>query len=409
MIRILVIDDEPINHQLVAHALEPLQYAVHSANDGRSGISLAHNLKPDLIITDVIMPDINGYEVTRTLRREAEFANTPILVLTAQSGLQDKIKSFEAGADDHLTKPFDAAELAARVMALLRRAEATKVSHVEEPAQKIERAEARMIAVHSLRGGTGCSSLAVNLAIGFSSLWREPAMLLDLTMTAGQVAMMLNMTLRRTWADIATFGVGDFDMTSLSSIISGHESGLHFIAAPTFPTEAEGLRGDTLAAAFKLIKGQYEYIVADLPHDFSEPAIQALDAADVILMVAAPDMASIRAVTAALDTYDKLGYPKEKHALILNATFPHSGLVKDKIESALGLTATAVIPYVQDVFVDAINLGQPPAYYKTDLPISGLLEDFALYMSKEAHKKSKPDNPTDAWKRVYKRYQERKR
>ena len=409
MIRVLVIDDEPLNHQLVARALEPLQCAVHSANDGHSGISLAHSLKPDLIITDVMMPGINGYEVTRTLRREAEFANTPILVLTAQSGLQDKLKSFEAGADDHLTKPFDAAELAARVMALLKRAEATQVSRTEEPAKKIERAEAHMIAVHSLRGGTGCSSLAVNLAIGFSSLWREPAILLDMTMTAGQVAMMLNMTLRRTWADIVTFSADDLDMNALSSIISGHESGLHFIAAPTFPIEAEGLRSDTLAAAFRLIKGQYEYVVADLPHDFSEPAIQALDAADVILMVATPDMASIRAVTAALDTYDKLGYPKEKCALILNATFPHSSLTKDKIESALGLTATAVIPYIQDVFVDAINLGQPPAYHKTDLPISGLLEDFAFRMSKDAHKKSKPDNPTDAWKRVYKRYQERKR
>jgi hypothetical protein len=59
--------------------------------------------------------------------------------------------------------------------------------------------------------------------------------------------------------------------------------------------------------------------------------------------------------------------------------------------------------------VDAINLGQPPAYYRTDLPISGLLEDLAFRMSKDAHKKSKPENPTDAWKRVYKRYAERKK
>ena len=173
MIRVLVIDDEPLNHQLVARALEPLQCAVHSANDGHSGISLAHSLQPDLIITDVMMPDINGYEVTRTLRRQPEFANTPILVLTAQSGLQDKIKSFEAGADDHLIKPFEAAELVARVAALLRRAEAAKVPHAEAPSEKIEHAETRMIAVHSLRGGTGCSSLAVNLAVGLSALWRE--------------------------------------------------------------------------------------------------------------------------------------------------------------------------------------------------------------------------------------------
>src|SRR5688572_9295835 len=289
MTRILVIDDEPINHQLVAHALAPLQYEIHFAENGQIGIAQARTLKPHVIITDVMMPDITGYEVTRILRREPQFAATPILVLTAQSGLQDKLKSFEVGADDHLTKPFEAAELVVRVTSLLRRVEAVKSSKADVPG----RAGARMIAVQSLRGGTGCSTLAVNLALGLYSLWKEPAILLDLTMTAGQVALMLNMTLKRTWADIARYTASDLDLDSLRSIISGHESGMHFIAAPTFPSEAETLRAETMGAALHLLKSQYEYIVADLPHDFSESAIQALDAADVILMVASPDMASI--------------------------------------------------------------------------------------------------------------------
>src|SRR5690349_4844138 len=160
MPRVLVIDDEPINHQLVAHALEPLKCELHFAENGKGGVSKARNVKPDVIITDVMMPEINGYEVTRLLRREAEFSSIPILVLTAQAGLQDKLKSFEAGADDHLTKPFEAAELAARVTSLLRRAEAARSSRVETKADE----NAFTIAIHSLRGGTGCSSLAVNLS-----------------------------------------------------------------------------------------------------------------------------------------------------------------------------------------------------------------------------------------------------
>ena len=405
MTRILVIDDEPLNHQLVGRALAPLQWEMHFAADGKTGVSQARALKPDIIITDVVMPDIDGYEVARTLRREPQFAATPILVMTAQSGLEDKLKSFEAGADDHLTKPFEATELVVRVTALLRRVEAVKSSRVQpvisEPAQ--------MIAVHSLRGGAGSSTLAVNLGIGLFSLWREPTILLDLTMTAGQVALMLNMTLKRTWADIAQVPAHEVDLDALSSITGGHESGAHFIAAPTFPSEAETLRGETLGAALDLIKGQYQYVVADLPHDFSDPAIQALDKADMILMVASPDMASIRAVTAALDTYDKLGYDPEKIKLILNATFPRSILTREKIESALKTPALVTIPYVPDLFVDAINLGQPPVLERPNEPVSALLEDLAFRLSKDVHKKSKPANPSDAWNRVYRRYQQKKK
>jgi pilus assembly protein CpaE len=228
-------------------------------------------------------------------------------------------------------------------------------------------------------------------------------------MTAGQVALMLNMTLRRTWADISRFSAEELDLDMLKSIIGGHESGLHFIAAPTFPAEAENVLSDTLAKALKLLKSQYGYVVADLAHDFSEQTLQALDIADTILLVAGPDMASLRAVTAALDTYKKLGYPSEKIKLVLSATFAHSSLTKEKIEKALGMTVAVTVPFVQDLFVDAINFGQPPVYNKPDLAISGLLEDLAFFLSKDAQKKSKPENPTEAWKRVYKRHQERKK
>ena len=404
MTRVLVIDDEPLNHQLVAHALVSLQCEMHFAENGKNGISQARSVKPDVIITDVMMPDITGYEVTRILRREPQFAATPILVLTAQSGLQDKLKSFEVGADDHLTKPFEAAELAVRVASLLRRAEVVKSSRLEAT-----REGARMIAVHSLRGGIGSSSLAVNLGVGLSALWRTPNILLDLTMTAGQVALMLNMTLKRTWADLAHFRAGELDSDSLNSVISAHESGLHFVAAPTFPSEAETLRGETLGSALQLAKAQYEYVVADLPHDFSDVALQALDRADMILLLASPDMASIRAVTAALDTYDKLDYPREKIKFVLNAIFPQSNLSKDKLEAALGMTAFVTIPYTRDVFVEAINLGQPVVTNNANTPISNLLEDLAFHVSKDAHRKTRPENPTEVWNRVYRRYQERKK
>jgi pilus assembly protein CpaE len=411
MSHILVIDDEVAIHQMIAHALDGLNINMSSATDGKSGLSMAHVIKPDLIITDVMMPDISGYELTRALRREADFAHTPIMVLTGQAGLQDKLKSFEAGADDHLTKPFEPEELAARVLALLRRAETNLNPLVVTSAPPVEnkQEQARLIAVHSLRGGIGASSLAVNLALGLNALWEQPTALLDLCMMAGQAALMLNAPLRRTWADIAGLGGEELDMVTLGSILTRHETGLALIAAPTLPAEAEMIKSETLGAALKLLKQNFAYLVADLPHDFNDIAICTLDAADLILLMVSPDMASLRAAAAALDTYKKLGYPPEKIKLVLNATFPKQGLAREKIESALGGQVSIIIPYAHELFVEAINYGQPPIHYKPREAVSELLEDYAFHISKPAHKKTRPTEPSAAWQRVYKHYSERRK
>jgi len=228
--------------------LEATHWLVHTADNGVHGLALARTSKPALIVTDVVMPDISGYEVSRQLRRDPEFAHTPIMVLTAQSSLQDKLLSFESGADDHLIKPFEPAELVARLTVLLRRAEE---AYAARPAP-ITKA-VRRIAVHSLRGGTGTSSLAVNLAVGFASIWKSETLLFDLSMVAGQIALMLNTSLRRTWGDLAGVEPGELDPEVLDSIIYKHESGLSFITAPTFPSELETIKSETLAAAFQIL------------------------------------------------------------------------------------------------------------------------------------------------------------
>jgi pilus assembly protein CpaE len=407
---VLIIDDEVVFHSLISKSLEGFDFNISYAENGNSGLSQARAIKPELIICDVMMPDITGYEVVRSLRREPEFAHTPILMLTAQSGLQDKLKAFEAGADEYITKPFEPAELVARIAVLLRRAEARKTAPPNLLASaEVQREDARMIVVHSLRGGTGCSSLAVNLAVALHGLWRSPTNLIDLTMMAGQVALMLNVSLKRTWADVSHYKSGEIDLDVINSIISRHESGLDFIAAPTLPTEADTIKPAILGEAFVFLKGSYDYIVADLPHNFDETTLQVLDTADLILMVATPDMASVRASAAALDTYNKLGYPIENIKFILNATFPRLGLQHEKIAAALGLPVSMIIPYAPDLFVEAINAGRPFMFARPDEHISTLIEDYAFNISKPAQKKTRPAAPTEGWQRVYRRYNERRK
>jgi len=399
---VLLIDDEIIFHHMIEHALKPYGYDTHSELTGRQGLDVARQMNPDVIITDINLPDISGYEVTRLLRRDPRFANTPIIVLTSQTGLQDKLASFESGADDHINKPFEPEELVARMKVLLRRVES--IGKMLPPGEEFPEKRAKLIAVHSLRGGIGTSTLAVNLAIGLVGLWEAPVMLLDLVLMAGQIALMLNMPLKRTWADLAGIKSSDLDEEVLRSISARHLSGLDFIAAPTYPTDAEMLTEDTLKTAIQMIRPQYDYIIADLPHDFSDISLQALDAADLILLMMAPELSSVRAAAAALDTYSRLGYPKEKIKLILNYTFPRFGLPRDRIEAALNKSITIALPYCPDVVIPSINLGRPIIHDQVEQQIAALMEDFAFYLSIEQHKKTRPEKPTQAWKRVYNRF-----
>ncbi len=117
---ILVVEDEPALQETLAYNLEKQGYKVESVGDGRAALEAARRLKPDLIVLDIMLPGLDGFEVTKILRREM---SVPILMLTARDEEIDRVVGLEVGADDYLTKPFSMRELVARVKAQLRRSE----------------------------------------------------------------------------------------------------------------------------------------------------------------------------------------------------------------------------------------------------------------------------------------------
>jgi DNA-binding response OmpR family regulator len=117
--RILLLEDEPKVSALVKRGLTAERYAVDVTADGREGLEYAEAYPYDLILLDLMLPSISGIEVLQRIRRTNQFV--PVLVLTARDSVDDKVKLFESGADDYLTKPFAFAELLVRVKALLRR------------------------------------------------------------------------------------------------------------------------------------------------------------------------------------------------------------------------------------------------------------------------------------------------
>ncbi len=133
--KILVVDDEAVLVETIAYNLEQAGYSVTTASDGASALQAAHRETPDLIILDIMLPEMDGLEVCRQLRRESNTAMTPIMMLTAKSYEIDKVVGLEVGADDYVTKPFGRRELLARVRALLRRSEYVPATGAENGGQ----------------------------------------------------------------------------------------------------------------------------------------------------------------------------------------------------------------------------------------------------------------------------------
>lgn len=124
MHRILIVEDEADIADLIAFNLERQGHEPIKALDGASGIEMALEFQPDLIILDLMLPRLDGYQVLKELRKDSRTRNTPVLMLTARSQAEDRIRGLEAGADDYLTKPFSSKELMLRVRAILKRVHA---------------------------------------------------------------------------------------------------------------------------------------------------------------------------------------------------------------------------------------------------------------------------------------------
>jgi pilus assembly protein CpaE len=400
--RILIIEDDPINQKLHKLVIEAAGYHVTMAGDGLEGIMLAKEQDFDMVISDVMMPNLNGYETCQRLRDNPKTSQIPILLLTSLDNLESKIKGFEAGADDYLSKPYEPEELTARVNVLLRR----KGIPVE-PRQLLEK-QGKIIAIFSLRGGIGVSTIATNLAVSLSQLWGTESVLVDLALTAGQSALMLNLPLRNTWADLTKVEVNEIDQDVLRTTLREHPSGVNVLSAPRRAEESELVEAPKVKRTIELLQKSYDYIILDLPHHFSEIALVGLDQADEILLVLAPELASVRASAMAFDVFENLEYPQNNIKVIMNWIFEKQGLAKTDIEAGLDREINIIIPYASEQFVRAINFGTPPVLEDPASPLGVIFEDLAFWVSQSDHKKQRPNDPTEAWKRLAKRMRKRR-
>ncbi len=395
--RVLMIDDEQVFFRMAASVLTTKGYELEYAPTGKEGLAKIAAFIPEIIITDMRLPDMSGFDILQSLRRDPRYQHIPVIFVTSVKTLEEKLKAFELGADDYLTKPFEPEELAARLEILARRAKASQNNPNDEQSKLNS---GQVIVVHSLRGGSGVSSIAANLAIANYQLWEKPTLLIDSAIFSGQVSTMLNIAPKLNLGRFADLEPSEIDASMIAELIMTHKSGINFIAAPRFPVAADAFNDEFWNILIHSVIDNYSCLVIDTSHDFSDSAISILMKANIILLIVNPELASLKVAVSALKTYEQLGIPPDTIKLVLNQPFPNLSIDRIQFQKAIGKEIEFDVPYEPIEVLRAINLGNPFILNKPDIPISKKIEDMAYALSSGFLKFIPPSSPTKTWKRV---------
>ncbi len=404
MARILVIDDDASLLQMMTIMLKRAGHFPVIASSGSAGIEMARRELPDVIIVDIMMPDLTGYEVCRALRADPATTDIPLLILTALSQPEQRDQAEDAGADEYVTKPVTRDDLLTAIDSLLETGVRNRPEPVDRPARPATpvheppppqpaphpaaqpapspfappaptaraAVDLPVVAVMGLSQGAGTTTIAVNLALGLMQHGRS--CIIDFHNVSGQVASHLKLAPPKTsWVDLVGLEPGSPKRRIGSALIAGHQSGIALLAAPLSPS-AEYLSGDSLQYLFEVLAEGFKRIVADLPAALNAMSIATLRRARHVVLVASDDSASLLTMPGALAMLDELGLPGQTH-IIVNRIHAQ-GIPREEVAAALARPLAAEIPY-EPAQSEALTSGIPLIMSQPRSPFSRAILHFA--------------------------------
>lgn len=362
--QILIVEDSEITLYKLKAILVRLGYAVTPFDKPQLALDWLRTSEnpPDLVITDVMMPGMDGYSFVRQIKANPRYAKVPVIMLTSQTDLKDKVAGLEAGADDFLSKTVSPNELELRVKALL--------SRVQEVNLPISQSASKIYSVFSLRGGVGTTTMAINLAIAITQRQQIKSCVWDMSVSNGQCALMLNLKPKNTPAMLADWPEGSIEEGLLASMVLDHESGISLLPSPQFFEEGDLVTRATIELVWPPLQLIAPYIVVDSGNHFTEPVIPILERCDAIILAMTPDLASVNAAYQAMRIFSEMGVEGDKVFPVLNNIFPRSSLSAGKIAEGLKKEIFAEIPYDPINMVKAVNQGTPYMTLSPKSPVS---------------------------------------
>ncbi len=378
-IRVLIVDDLAEARENIRRLLQfdLSNEVVGVARTGQEAIQLAEQLKPDVVIMDINMPDMDGITATEAIRRKVPFAQ--VVILSVQNDPNYMRRAMLVGARDFITKPPSIDELNAAVnragkMAQEERTKATVhypgVQAGTSPfSVNVPPAMGKVVVVYSPKGGTGCTTIATNLAIALRN-GEQRVLLVDGDLQYGDVAIFLNEPVRNNVLDLIS-RADELDPEIIDEVILKHDAtGLHLLAAPIQPELDEQASGEKFSKLLQYLCLLYDYVVVDTASYLSDIVQSALEMADLITLVTTQDIPAIKNSNTFLALADASGIQRSHILFVMNRFDKRIAISPQRVSESLHQEIVITIPFEEKVVSNSINRGVPFLLDNKTLPVS---------------------------------------
>ena len=365
-IRVLIVDDVAETRENIRKLLqfESDFEVVGGANSGRSGIEAAKSLKPDVVLMDINMPDMDGIIATELIRQQHPF--TQIVILSVQNDQNYMRRAMLAGARDFLTKPPALDELTSAIRRAGKMARDEKAKSAAQLGLTGGSAHpggspfayGKIIVVYAPKGGTGATTIAVNLAIALQNE-ETPVAIVDANLQFGDVAVFLNEPVRNSILDLAP-RTDELDPEVVHEVLISHSSsGVKILAAPTKPEYAENVSGEQFGKVLKFLRTMFSYVIVDASSSLTDVVLAAMDSSDLVVLLTTQEIPAIKNTRLFLDLASVLGIEQNRIIFAMNRFDKRISITPEKIGESFKHDISVVVPFEDRIVVPSVNRGVP--------------------------------------------------
>lgn len=335
--KILIVDDDLETLRLVGLMLQRQGYQALAANNGRQALSMASSEHPDAILLDVMMPDMDGYEVTRILRKMPETVNTPIMMFTAKSLVDDRVAGFEAGVDDYITKPVHPSELVAHIKSMLARGRSRSTSTAER---------GHVTGFLAAKGGLGVSTIVLNLAITLQKRTKSQVIAAEMRPGNGTWGLELGFANSNGLNNLLQLKAPQINLSALDRELLQTSFGVRLLLASNHPKDCEvSMVSPQMEALLQELPLLGSYILLDIGAVVQPGMEKIYNHCQELFVVTEAFPTAVQRTRLLIDDLENTGYLKNKLTVIVyNKMRSEIQLSVGQVQEMLGMPIQLVFP-----------------------------------------------------------------